>query len=232
MENVVSVIFDVESEAYKAFSELRAMPFGEGYAVGEAALLKREGDAITVIDAYDAAAVTADDTAVGMVVGSFVGILGGPLGVLLGASTGALMGNAYDSADAIDSMSMLEVTAAKLYDGETAIVALVQEEEPAFDAAFEGYATTIVRHFAVDVMDEVELAREAEVDLANQLRAQLRAELKAEKAEKREERKSKIKAHFDEVKAKHAARKAEFEEGKEIANAQFVSSTKEMLGTE
>ena len=64
MENVVSVIFDVESEAYKAFSELRAMPFGEGYAVGEAALLKREGDAITVIDAYDAAAVTADDTAV------------------------------------------------------------------------------------------------------------------------------------------------------------------------
>jgi len=164
-----------------------------------------------------------------MIVGSFVGILGGPLGVLLGASTGALVGNAYDSADAIDSMSMLEVTAAKLYDGETAIVALVQEEEPAFDAAFEGYATTIVRHFAVDVMDEVELAREAEVDIANQLRAQLRAELKAEK---REERKSKIQARFDEIKAKHAARKAEYEEGKEIANAQFVSSTKEMLGTE
>ena len=232
MENVVTAIFDVEAEAYKAFTEIRNKPFGEDYAVAEASLLKRDGDAIVVVDAFDAAAVTADDTAAGIVIGSLVGILGGPLGVILGASTGALIGSAYDSADAIDSVSMLEVTAAKLYDGEVAIVALVQEEEPAFDAAFAGYDTTIVRHFAVDVINEVDLAREATADFENQLRQQLRAERKAEKAEKREERKAKIKARFDELKAKRAERKAAFDEGKEIANAQFTSSTKEMLGTE
>ena len=232
MENVVTAIFDVEAEAYKAFTEIRNKPFGEDYAVAEASLLKRDGDAIVVVDAFDAAAVTADDTAAGIVIGSLVGILGGPLGVILGASTGALIGSAYDSADAIDSVSMLEVTAAKLYDGEVAIVALVQEEEPAFDAAFAGYDTTIVRHFAVDVINEVDLAREATADFENQLRQQLRVERKAEKAEKREERKAKIKAHFDELKAKRAERKAAFDEGKEIANAQFTSSTKEMLGTE
>ncbi|MBR3313564.1 MAG: DUF1269 domain-containing protein [Atopobiaceae bacterium] len=232
MENVVTAIFDVEAEAYKAFTEIRNKPFGEDYAVAEASLLKRDGDAIVVVDAFDAAAVTADDTAAGIVIGSLVGILGGPLGVILGASTGALIGSAYDSADAIDSVSMLEVTAVKLYDGEVAIVALVQEEEPAFDAAFAGYDTTIVRHFAVDVINEVDLAREATADFANQLRQQLRAERKAEKAEKREERKAKIKARFDELKAKRAERKAAFDEGKEIANAQFTSSTKEMLGTE
>ncbi len=232
MENVVTAIFDVEAEAYKAFTEIRNKPFGEDYAVAEASLLKRDGDAIVVVDAFDAAAVTADDTAAGIVIGSLVGILGGPLGVILGASTGALIGSAYDSADAIDSVSMLEVTAAKLYDGEVAIVALVQEEEPAFDAAFAGYDTTIVRHFAVDVINEVDLAREATADFENQLRQQLRVERKAEKAEKREERKAKIKARFDELKAKRAERKAAFDEGKEIANAQFTSSTKEMLGTE
>ena len=110
MENVVTVIFDVESEAYKAFSEIRAKPFGEGYAVAEAALLKREEAGVTVLEAFDAAAVTSDDTATGMIVGSLVGILGGPLGVLLGASTGALVGSAYDTADAAGSMSMLEIT--------------------------------------------------------------------------------------------------------------------------
>ena len=243
MENVVSVIFDVESEAYKAFSEIRAAPFGEGYSVAEAALLKREDAGVTVLEAFDAAAVTSDDTAVGMIVGSLVGILGGPLGVLLGASTGALVGSAYDTADAAGSLSMLEVTAAKLYEGEVAIVALVQEEEPAFDKPFAAYETTIMRHFAVDVMEEVDLAVEAQADFENQLREQLRAEKKAQKAEAREERKAeraqkradrkaKVQAHFDELKAKRAERKAEFDEGKEIANAQFASSTKEMLGTE
>ncbi len=232
MENVVTTIFEVESEAYQAFSEIRTAPFGEGYSVAEAALLKREGDAITVVDALDAAAVTADDTAAGMVIGSLVGILGGPFGVLLGAATGALIGNSLDSADTINSLSMMEVTAAKLYDGETAIVALVQEDEPAFDAVFEGYNTTIVRHFAVDVINEVDLAREAQADLANQIHEQLRAERKAERADKREERAAKVKAHFDEVKAKRAARKAATAEAREIAEAQFASSTKEMLGTE
>ena len=232
MENVVTAIFEVESEAYKAFTELRNKPVGEGYSVAEASLLKREGDSIIISDAFDAAAVTSDDTATGIVVGSLVGILGGPLGVLLGAGTGALIGSTYDSVDAIDSASMLEVTAAKLYDGDVAIIALVQEDEPAFDAAFAEYETTIIRHFAVDVLDEVDLARQATADFENQLRGQLRAERKAERAQKRDDRKAKIKAHFDEVKAKRAERKAAFDEGREIANAQFTTSTKEMLGTE
>lgn len=232
MENVVTAIFEVESEAYKAFTEIRNKPFGEGYVVAEASLLKRDGDAITIADAFDAAAITSDDTATGMIVGSLVGILGGPLGVLLGAGTGALIGSTYDSVDAVDSVSMLEVTAAKLYDGEVAIVALVQEDEPAFDAAYADYKTTVIRQFAVDVINEVDLAREATADFENQLRQQLRAERKAEKAEKREERKSKIQARFDEIKAKRAERKAVLEEGKDIANAQFTSATKEMLGTE
>ena len=229
MENVVTAIFEVESEAYKAFTEIRNKSAGEGYSVVEASLLKRDGDNVVISDAFDAAGVTSDDTATGAVVGA---ILGGPLGVLLGAGTGALIGSAFDSDDAIDSASMLEVTAGKLYDGEVAIVALVQEEEPAFDAAFEGYQTTIIRHFAADVVKEVELARQSAAEYENQLREQLRAERKAQRAEKRAERKAKMEARVDSAKAKHAERKAEFDEAKDIANAQYVSSTKEMLDEE
>ena len=230
MENVVTVIFDVESEAYKAFTELRQAPFGKDFAVAEAALLKREGDVITMADAFDAADVTSDDTATGMLIGSIVGILGGPLGVLLGASTGALVGTLFDADDASDSLSALEVTAAKLFDGEIAIVALVQEEEPAFDVAFESYKTTIIRHYAVDVIDEVEAARDAEAVLANELREQLRAERKAEKAAKKEERKAAIKECFANAKAKRTERKNAVDEAQEIANAEFANATQKMMG--
>ena len=232
MENVVTVVFDIESEAYQAFAELSKVPFGKDYAVAEAALLKCEGDAIAVVDAFDSAGVTSDDTATGMMVGSFLGILGGPLGVLLGAGIGAYVGSTYDAADALNSISLLEATATKLFEGEVAIVALVSEEEPAFDAAFEKYQTTIIRHFAVDVMNEVALAREVEADLANQAIERMRAERKAAKAEVREGRKAKLQARFEELKAKRAERKATMAEAKDIAEAQFTSSTKEMLGTE
>ena len=90
MENVVTAIFEVESEAYKAFTELRNKPAAEGYSVVEASLLKRDGDNIVIADAFDAAGVTSDDTAAGMVVGALVGILGGPLGVILGCLDGII----------------------------------------------------------------------------------------------------------------------------------------------
>lgn len=239
MENIITAIFEVESEAYQAFVNLRNLPFGEGYIVAEAALVKHEGDAIAIADSFDAAGVTSNDTATGMMVGSLVGILGGPLGVLLGASIGGLTGSMLDAADAIDSASMLEATALKLYENEAAIIALVQEDEPAFDAALADYKVTIVRHFAADVYDEVERAREVEEQLVNEAKAQLRAEKKAARKEKREDRKAAIAARFDNVKDKHAERKAErevkkaeFEEAAEIAEAQYVSSTKEMMDEE
>ena len=180
MENIVTAIFSVESEAYQAFTQIRQKPYGEGYVVAELAQLKREGDAITVVEACDTAAVTSNDTAAGMAVGALAGILGGPLGVLLGAYTGTVAGAAFDAADTVDSMALLEATAAKLMDGDVAIIALVQEEEPAFDAAFKGFDVRIVRHFATDVMDEVDRAIDAAEEKENLDRLEERAKRKAE----------------------------------------------------
>ena len=232
MENVVTAIFDVESEAFQAFAELRQKPFGEGYVVAETALLKREGDAIIMSDCFDAAAITSDDTSAGLIIGSLVGILGGPLGVLLGAGAGAYIGSKRDAADTLNSLSLVEAAASKLFDGEVAIISLVQEEEPAFDAAFEKYQTTIIRHFAVDVMEEVELAREVVADLATVAKERMRVERKAAKQEKREERKAAMKARFESLKAKLSGKKEAVAEAVDIANAQYVSSTQEMLGAE
>lgn len=231
MDNVVTVIFDVESESYQAFHNLRTKPFGEDYTIAEAALIKREGDTIKVAEAFDAAGHSIDDAALGTMVGAFAGILGGPLGVLFGASVGELIGTKFDVDDMNESASMLEITALKLMDKDAAIVALVQEEEPAFDAAFEGFENiTIVRQYAADVLAEVEAAREVEAELANLSKEMLRQQRVAAAKAKQQELRAKAAAKLEAAQKERERREKELDEGWEMANAEFVNATKEMMG--
>ena len=198
MENIVAAIFKVESEAYQALTEIKQASYTEGYAVAEAALVKVENGQVTMLDGLDnTGASSGQSTAEGMLLGSLIGILGGPVGVLLGAGYGALAGSMVDTADVLDSASLLEMMSGKLYEGEVAIVALVQEEEPAFDAPFEKFDTTIVRYDAAAVMNEVDRAVELEADLEHQAVAQMRAEKKAERKERYEDKKASLKERFN-----------------------------------
>ena len=176
MENVVVAIFTAESEGYQALAELRQAPATEGYTVAQAALVKRTDGAVKALDGFDTGLLTSNDTSLGMIIGSFIGILGGPLGVLLGAGAGALAGGAMDAADTVDTVSVMTTVAEKLYDDEVALIALVQEDEPAFDAPFEKFDATIIRYDALAVVDEVNRARDVEADLAHQARAKMRAD--------------------------------------------------------
>lgn len=223
MNNVVSVTFEVESEAYKAFSELRSHLFDDAFVVSEAALLDKKDGRIEVAESVDSGSVTTDDTAAGLLIGAVVGIIGGPLGMLYGASIGALTGSTVDLVDASDNVSFIEGVTTKLYDNQTSIVAVVQEDdETAFDALFDQYACTIIRRDASAVAEDIELAREAEVDLQRQARAQLRAERKAEIKEKAQEHKRAIEERFDAIKAKIDADRPLFEQSLEIANVRVA----------
>ena len=110
---------------------------------------------------------------------------------ILGAGIGGLAGNASDTDRAIDTVNGVAVVADKLFEGETAIVALVQEDEPAFDAVFSGYKTTIIRYDAADIAADVEELRKIEEKVSEDVAAQLKAERKAE-------RKAKFEAQVDE----------------------------------
>ncbi|MBQ9001212.1 MAG: DUF1269 domain-containing protein, partial [Eggerthellaceae bacterium] len=163
----------------------------------EAALIQNKSNMIDLIDGYGYGPVDGGASK-GMVIGSLIGILGGPIGVLLGAATGALAGSVSDDNRAIDTASVVAVVAGKIYDGETAIAALVQEEEPAFDAVFADYKTTVIRYDAADIADDVERFYDFGAELTNQMVQEVKADRKAERAERREEQRAKIKAGFDE----------------------------------
>ena len=195
--NVVIAIFDVESEAYQAFSELKRANVGEGYAVPEAVLFKNENKTINVVDGFS---VTPADsgTATGIVIGSLVGIIGGPIGVILGAAFGAQAGMASDTGRALGDASVVAVVASKVFEGEIAIAALVSEDEPAFDAVFANFKTTILRFDAADVADDVDRLYELEAEISNQVLEEVKADCRAARAERREERRAKIKADLEE----------------------------------
>ena len=67
----------------------------------------------------------------GGLVGAVVGLLGGPIGVLFGYGFGSLYGLAVgDTVDTTEA-GLIDVVSQKLIDGETAVVALVQENNEA-----------------------------------------------------------------------------------------------------
>lgn len=203
MEKIVSVIFKVESEAYQAMTELRQSPVTEAFVVSQAALVKKERGQIRTLDAFDTGMETRDDTMTGGLIGSFVGILGGPLGMLLGGSIGALTGSAIDTGDAEHNASLIEMVTEQLVDGEVVLIALEQEAvEGAAQRALSKFDVSIVEEDAAEVAEEVEAAMKAQKEMEREARAKLREAKKADRKQRIEENRAKLKADFEEFKAK------------------------------
>ena len=174
-ENVVMITFDVESQAYEAFTNLKTDAVSDSYTLIEAAVIKNENGQVTPQDAFDTGATFKDDTLKGGLIGAAVGILGGPFGILLGGLAGMMLGNDMDIEDAIDNGSLVEYVGANLGKDKVAIVALVVENEPnAFDQFFSGYSVKIMRWSADEVAQEIEQAEELQKQMAKEARKRLR----------------------------------------------------------
>ena len=116
----------------------------------------------------------------------------------MGSLYGLAAGATVDTAEA----GLIDVVSQKLTNGETAVVALVQEDnEAVIDAYFTKYDTQIMRWDVATVVAEIEAALQVQEDLYNQARAQMKAERKAERKAKREEFKANVKAKFDKLEA-------------------------------
>ena len=195
-QNIVVGLFEVESEAYQALTELKQNPGDEKSYVSTAALVKKENGSLRTLDAFDTGANTTDDMAIG-------GVVGALFGVLLGGSYGMLLGSAFDTDDALANASLLEQIAGKMENGEVAIIGLAYEEDEAIlDEKLSGFKTTIARFDAADVATEVEEAQQLEEEMARQARKELRDEKKAARKEKRAEKKEKMSADWEGFKAK------------------------------
>ena len=203
MENILAVVFSVESEGYQAITTLRQKALTENYAILQMSLVKRQGAALSVCDSYSSNIHTADDTARGGLVGGLLGILGGPLGVLFMGSTGALAGSIIDSVDAVKDATLIETVADKLQDNEVALIILAEEaSEAALDAILSDYKSEIVRFDAAVVAEEVEEAERVQREMERKARQELRSTRIADRKQNIEDKRAKLKADFEAFKAK------------------------------
>lgn len=185
MENLVVSIFKTESEAYQAFAELKTFKQTEKTKVAQIAVIKNEGGHITDKDRFDFEDSANDGALKGGLIGAFVGLLAGPLGVLFGYGIGSLYGLAGgDTVEAVQE-GLIDQVSQKLVSGETALVALVQEDdEQVLNAYFNKYDTQILRWNVESVVEEIEAAAKVQADLYNKARAQMKAERKEARKEK------------------------------------------------
>lgn len=203
MENVVMVLFDVESEAYQALAELKRDAVNIWYTISQMGLVKKQNGRILPCEGFDSGVDTRDDAVIGGLIGGLVGILGGPLGVFFSGSIGALIGNVKDTFDAEKNISMLEYVSEKMQEDQVALIALLQEEDGKdFDRMVSKFRTEIFRWDAAVIAAEVEEAEKLEREMQKQVRDRMRNQKKEEHRQSIEEKRNKIHADMEAFKEK------------------------------
>lgn len=204
-EQVITVTFSVESEAYQAINGLKRDFTNPDYTLSHVSLIKKTNGHIAEYDSFDSGVDTLDDRARGGIIGSLVGILGGPIGVILGGSWGALIGSTVDAGDAVKNGSLLEKVSEAIPEGKTALLILAQENEAgSIDGKFADYEVSILRQDAAEVAQEVEEAAKLQAEMERETRKRLREEQKADHKQKVQDKKDAIRAKFDAFKEKHS----------------------------
>ena len=195
--NVVVAVFNIESEGFQAFTELKQSLAGDTYFVNAAALVKKENGVCIALDMFDTGASTKNDTMTGGLIGMLMGVLGGPIGMLFGAAAGSYIGMSLDAADTVYGASMVEQIADKLDDGMVAIIAFTGEETAdALDEKLSKFDTVIARFDADVVAEEVDEAIEMQYEMARQARMRLRKEKKEKARENLKENRDILSANF------------------------------------
>ncbi|MEA2429105.1 MAG: hypothetical protein QOF37_2733 [Thermoleophilaceae bacterium] len=186
-ENVIVINFSEDSRAYEALARLKELAAQDQIDLHDGAVAERAQDG--TLRLRDEAGNEDDGlaTLAGGTIGLLIGILGGPLGVLLGGAVGLLAGAIVDAEDDEETDSVLEHISRSIGNGETAVLADLDESGPAaVDLAMADDVGRVRRFPRKDVESEIagaeEAARQARVKARKELRHQ-RREATAEKVQ-------------------------------------------------
>lgn len=201
--NIVVAVFNDDSKAYQVLSESKSKSH-EQYKILDAAVIQKENGKIVFKDGFSSPSEADTSALKSSLIGSIIGILGGPIGILLGGSIGSMIGANKVVNRHKEGFSLIERTVAELYNGETAFVANIKENnEIAFNYFLQQYDPKFVYRKEVSMMEhEMNKAREMEQQLAQEEEERKRKERAEDMQEKAEEMKERIKSEFHRIKEK------------------------------
>ena len=179
-ENVIVTTFSEDSRAYEALARLKELAAESQIDLHDGAVVERAQDGTLHLrdDAGNEDEGLA--TLTGGTIGLLIGILAGPLGVLLGGAMGLLAGAIVDAEDDDETDSVLEHISRSIGNGETAVLADLDESGPApVDGAMAALDGRVTRYARKDVEAEIAGAQEA----AHKARVKARKELHHQRRE-------------------------------------------------
>jgi uncharacterized membrane protein len=193
--SVIAVSFEDDGTAYKALTLLEELDSQHRVDVREAVVVARGEDGqIVAKDRVESSSLPG--TATGGLIGLLIGVIGGPLGMLVGGTYGLFAGSMFDLYDADESDSALGEISSSVKIGDTALLAVVDEQSTeVVDAAMADLGGTVARRSVAVVEAEIAAAEDAERKAKREARKELNRA-------RRERNKEAVDAKLDELKSK------------------------------
>ena len=193
--NVIAVSFEDDRAAYKALTSLDELDSQQRVGVRDAVVVVRDEDGQVIVkERIESTFLRA--TVGGGLIGLLIGVLGGPLGVVVGGISGLIVGSVFDSSAIEDADSALAAISSSVRLGDTALLAVVDEQSAeVVDAAMSDLDGTVVRRPVADVEAEIAAAENAERTAKREARKELIRET-------HEHDEAAVQAKLEELKAK------------------------------
>jgi uncharacterized membrane protein len=203
-ENVISVAFLDDSNAYEALARLKELASQHQIELAGAAVVARGEDG-QISEKNEAVEGSYTGMATGGLLGLIIGIVGGPLGILIGGATGLAIGSLFDIDDTDETESVLGEISKSVRAGRAALLAEVNEQSSeVIDTAMVQLGGTVLRRSVDEVEAEIAVTEKAQRDAKKEARKELHD--------------ARHKKHEDEIHANVEELKAKFHRHKNAAS--------------
>lgn len=201
-ENMVMATFKDLDSAKRMYKKLKRVNSDSNmnYQVLQVVLVKNENGEISILDQHMEMFNELDKTMIGGVVGVVLGVLIGPLVGFVLAGLGAMIGSGFDISEQSESEDMLYQMYSRIYNGDIAILAIVQEEdEMELNSSIGHDAIDIYRWDAAEIREEAEHATEVRDSLLREAKMQMKEEKSNIRKKKITEYKENIQEQFSKI---------------------------------
>lgn len=164
-KRVIILNFQVESQAYQAFSEIKKLHAVRSIKGEQMAVVSHDPNGTHQFKIEDFIDFTGNNkSSTGGLIGMLIGVLGGPLGILLGWFAGGMIGATQDAKEIKDAQTVFDFVGNKIGEGATGLILIADEEDnrPLNQLVMMELGGEITRLDYEDVEKDVHDAKEAE----------------------------------------------------------------------
>ena len=162
-KRVIVMNFEVASESYQAFSEVKQLVLKRELKAEQMAVVTHQDDGSHQFKIEDFMDFTGNDNASkGGFIGMLVGVLISPLAILLGWFGGSMIGATRDAKEISEAQDIFKFLLNKIAPGQTGLIVIAEEEDnrPLNKIVFEQLHGEITRFDYDEVQAEIQKAQQ------------------------------------------------------------------------